>query len=134
MAWKVNDLLSTVYGLNTSLDVIEGIRSRAAHENTSAAADDHWWASKLLGDVLYVCPLIRLAQQLAAEHRNKVFGYVFEHRASFALFNDSYGAGRFSELDFLFGRPLDGSRAATDEEKELSGFIMQTWSIFARTG
>lgn len=38
------------------------------------------------------------------------------------------------EIEFVFGRPFNTSLGYTDEEREMSMKMMQTWTTFARTG
>ncbi|KAH6923685.1 hypothetical protein HPB50_005147 [Hyalomma asiaticum] len=106
----------------------------SANAKLAATANGDSWAYQLLGDLFYTCPLLRLGHELSIGEGNQVFGYVFDHRASFALVNDTTGSARFTDLDFVFGLPLDGSRAATAQEQDLSRRMIEMWSTFARTG
>ncbi|KAH8032045.1 hypothetical protein HPB51_022793 [Rhipicephalus microplus] len=138
--------LKRIYNINNGADIIDAFRKAnapdenvivpvlAAHGNYAVTASGASWASELLGDLFYTCPLLRLGRELATRERNLVSGYVFDHRPSFALFNDTTGSARFMDLDFVFGRPLDGSRAANEQERELSRRMIDMWATFAKTG
>ncbi|KAL1474412.1 hypothetical protein MTO96_037994 [Rhipicephalus appendiculatus] len=133
----LDDILPTflqrIYHINNGTEIIDAFRkANAPDENVTASGTS--WASELLGDLFYTCPLLRLGRELSMRERNLVFGYVFNHLPSFALFNDTTGSARFMDLDFIFGRPLDGSRAANVEEQELSRRMIDMWATFAKTG
>ncbi|XP_075750675.1 acetylcholinesterase-like [Rhipicephalus microplus] len=125
--------LKRIYSINNGADIIDAFRKANAPDEKVTASGASW-ASELLGDLFYTCPLLRLGRELATRERNLVSGYVFDHRPSFALFNDTTGSARFMDLDFVFGRPLDGSRAANEQEQELSRRIIDMWATFAKTG
>lgn len=38
------------------------------------------------------------------------------------------------EIEFVFGRPFNASLGYTDEEREMSMRMMETWTTFGRTG
>ncbi|KAH7939338.1 hypothetical protein HPB52_011345 [Rhipicephalus sanguineus] len=125
--------LKRIYHINNGGEIIDAFRkANAPDENVTTSGIS--WASELLGDMFYTCPLLRLGRELSMRERNLVFGYVFDHRPSFALFNDTTGSARFMDLDFVFGRPLDGSRAANEQEQELSRRMIDMWATFAKTG
>ncbi|XP_075726312.1 acetylcholinesterase-like [Rhipicephalus microplus] len=138
--------LKRIHNINNGTDIIDAFRKAnapdenvivpvlAAYGNYAVTASGASWASELLGDLFYTCPLLRLGRELATRERNLVSGYVFDHRPSFALFNDTTGSARFMDLDFVFGRPLDGSRAANEQERELSRRMIDMWATFAKTG
>ncbi|XP_065302771.1 acetylcholinesterase-like isoform X2 [Dermacentor albipictus] len=129
----VPTFLNTIYHIRNAGEVVDTFR-KATTPIYKATASVNSWALDLLGDFLYTCPLLKFGHELAASQRNQVFGYVFDHKASFALFNDTTGAARFMDLDFVFGRPLEGSRAATAQERDLSRRMIDIWSTFAKTG
>ncbi|KAK8757835.1 hypothetical protein V5799_004535 [Amblyomma americanum] len=126
------EFLQTVHHINHSTELAEVYRNSDFLPDKGDS--NSRWAMELLGDVAYTCPLLRLGQALAAEGRNQVYGYVFDHRPSFTLFNESARPSRFAELDFVFGRPLDLSRKGTPEERELSRRMIDIWASFAHSG
>ncbi|KAH6923683.1 hypothetical protein HPB50_005145 [Hyalomma asiaticum] len=131
MGYVLAMFLKLIYHINNGGEIIDAYRKTVAPVG-NATAD--YWAYELLGDLFYKCPLLRLGHELSTKGRNLVYGYVFDHRASFALFNDTTGSARFMDLDFVFGRPLDGSRMANDQEQDLSRRMIEMWSAFAKTG
>ncbi|XP_070387398.1 acetylcholinesterase-like [Dermacentor albipictus] len=132
--WMASEFLTTVFRIKLSAELADAYRSSVTTEGGDASGEGAA-VSQLLGDVLYVCPLIRLALELAAEHRNLVWGFLFDHRASFARPYDGTGAPRFSELDFLFGRVLDGSVGpASSDEQRLARELIEVWTGFAKRG
>ncbi|XP_077508705.1 acetylcholinesterase-like [Amblyomma americanum] len=126
------EFLQTVHHINHSTELAEVYRNSDFLPDKGDS--NSRWALELLGDVAYTCPLLRLGQALAVEGRNQVYGYVFDHKPSFTLFNESASSSRFAELDFVFGRPLDLSRKGTPEERELSRRMIDIWASFAHSG
>ncbi|KAH7963685.1 hypothetical protein HPB52_022413 [Rhipicephalus sanguineus] len=132
LRWMASKFLGTVFSIKLSAELADAYSSSVKAEGGNAFGNGVW-VSQLLGDVLYVCPLVRLALELAAEHRNIVWGFLFDHRASFAPPYDGTGAPRFSELDFVFGRVLDGSFGpVTSDEQRLTRQLIQLWAGFAK--
>ncbi|XP_049522468.1 acetylcholinesterase-like [Dermacentor silvarum] len=133
MDYVVPTFLNIIYHIKNAREVVDAFRKTTTpSDNVTASVDS--WALDLLGDLFYACPLLKFGYELSARQRNQVFGYVFDHKATFALFNDTTGAARFMDLDFVFGRPLEGSRAATAQERDLSRRMIDMWSTFAKTG
>ncbi|XP_064473781.1 acetylcholinesterase-like isoform X2 [Ornithodoros turicata] len=91
------------------------------------------WAHYMVSDIIYVCPLISFANYLSSKG-NRVFGYTFEHTASFSRSEDSPGTPHLQDLDFIMGVPLQEGFPATPEERALSRAMIQIWSKFAKSG
>ncbi|KAL3196132.1 hypothetical protein MRX96_045326 [Rhipicephalus microplus] len=127
--------LKRIYNINNGADIIDAFRkANAPDENVTASGAS--WASELLGDLFYTCPLLRLGRELATRERNLVSGYVFDHRPSFALFNDTTGSARFMDLDFVFGRPPgrvssgERTRAGAQSKNDRHvGHVRQDWEV-----
>nr|XP_037273468.1 acetylcholinesterase-like [Rhipicephalus microplus] len=131
MEYVVRTFLDMIYHITNASEVVDAFQNVIMpSENVTGLS----WAYELLGDLFYTCPLLRLGRELSTQARNLVFGYVFDYQATFALFNDTTGAARFSDLDFMFGRPLDGSQVANAQEKDLSRRMIDMLSTFATTG
>lgn len=96
-------------------------------EKNREAMDD------LVGDHNVICPLMHFAARYA-EQGNRVYAYLFDHRASNLLWPPWMGVPHGYEIEFVFGLPLNASLNYTDEEKALSRRMMRYWANFARTG
>ncbi|XP_065291003.1 cholinesterase-like isoform X1 [Dermacentor albipictus] len=86
--------------------------------------------SHLLGDLLYVCPTVYLAQYLSRGSENQVYTFRMNHRPSYGTAETMI---RYEDVDLVFGRPLR-EQGATDAEKSLSRDIIRAWSNFAKFG
>ncbi|KAH7939341.1 hypothetical protein HPB52_011348 [Rhipicephalus sanguineus] len=133
MEYVLPQFLNRIYHIKDAEKIVHTFQKTIA-PSQNVTASGYSWAYELLGDLFYTCPLLRLGRDLSTKARNLVFGYVFDYQASFALFNDTTGAARFSDLDFVFGRPLDGSRVASAQEQDLSRRMIDMLSTFATTG
>ena len=87
---------------------------------------------KVLQDLLMVCPMYSTATPFVG-YRD-VFMYSFDHRSSVTPFPEWMGVVHASELDLVFGRPLDKEELFTDQERQLSNVMMTAWANFAKFG
>ncbi|XP_030043211.1 acetylcholinesterase isoform X3 [Microcaecilia unicolor] len=87
----------------------------------------------IVGDQNVICPSMQFATKFA-EYSNKVYMYLFDHRASNLVWPEWMGVPHGYEIEFVFGLPLDKTLNYTPEEEELSRQIMHYWANFARTG
>lgn len=89
---------------------------------------------KILGDVLYTCPMKYLADYLS-DQRNQVYAYVFSHKPSFGPFEDtSFGPMLYDDLSYLFGGPLVDPMRASPTDQEISHQVIDLVSTFAKSG
>uniref|UniRef100_A0A6J0U495 Carboxylic ester hydrolase n=1 Tax=Pogona vitticeps TaxID=103695 RepID=A0A6J0U495_9SAUR len=128
---------------------LEGVRLGVPHANDIAAEavvlqytdwQDEYNGEKnreamddIVGDHNVICPVMQFARRYA-EHGNKVYTYLFDHRASNLIWPLWMGVPHGYEIEFVFGLPLNNSLNYTAEEKELSERMMRYWANFARTG
>uniref|UniRef100_A0A8C3S5U2 Carboxylesterase type B domain-containing protein n=1 Tax=Chelydra serpentina TaxID=8475 RepID=A0A8C3S5U2_CHESE len=95
-----------------------------------------WAMEQILGDYLFVCPVIKMARQ-EAEAGNLVYTYHFAHRTSSLSTPEWTGVPHGSELPYLFGTlaSVGGANHTTDEaELLLSQKAMQYVAEFTRSG
>uniref|UniRef100_A0ACB8EXC0 Uncharacterized protein n=1 Tax=Sphaerodactylus townsendi TaxID=933632 RepID=A0ACB8EXC0_9SAUR len=90
-------------------------------EKNREAMDD------IVGDHNVICPVMHFAARFA-EHGNKVYAYLFDHRASNLIWPLWMGVPHGYEIEFVFGLPLNNSLNYTEEEKTLSRRMMRYWS------
>ncbi|XP_076464395.1 acetylcholinesterase-like [Babylonia areolata] len=95
--------------------------------------DYHTALEKILGDLNFMCPMYSTAAPLLAGGSD-VYMYSFEHRSSISPFPQWMGVVHASELDFVFGRPLDQGHLFTERERQLSLLMMYAWANFAKFG
>uniref|UniRef100_A0A8D0GQK9 Carboxylic ester hydrolase n=1 Tax=Sphenodon punctatus TaxID=8508 RepID=A0A8D0GQK9_SPHPU len=84
----------------------------------------------IVGDHNVICPVMHFAAHFA-EHGNKVYTYLFDHRASNLIWPQWMGVPHGYEIEFVFGLPLNDSLNYTEEEKNMSRRIMHYWANFA---
>ncbi|XP_032090372.1 acetylcholinesterase isoform X2 [Thamnophis elegans] len=148
-----------IYGLpgfskdNDSLinqaDFLEGVRMAVPHGNdiaTEAVVLQYtdWQDAEngeknrdamddIVGDHNVICPVMHFATSYA-KRGNKVYAYLFDHRASNLAWPPWMGVPHGYEIEFVFGLPLNDTLNYTAQEKELSRRMMRYWANFARTG
>lgn len=96
-------------------------------EKNREAMDD------IVGDHNVICPVMHFAAHYA-ERGNRVYAYLFDHRASNLIWPPWMGVPHGYEIEFVFGLPLNRSLNYTAEEEALSRRMMRHWANFARTG
>ncbi|KAL8623008.1 hypothetical protein ACOMHN_027128 [Nucella lapillus] len=95
--------------------------------------DDYQTAlDNILGDLIFFCPQYKIKAFLPADC--EMYMYSFEHRSSVSPFPEWMGVVHASELDFVFGRPLDQGQRFSEEERQLSRLMMKAWANFAKFG
>ncbi|KAM3823944.1 acetylcholinesterase [Vipera latastei] len=130
-------------------DFLEGVRMGVPHANDIATEavvlqytdwqdEDNREKNReamddIVGDHNIICPVMHFATRYA-ERGNKVYAYLFDHRASNLIWPLWMGVPHGYEIEFVFGLPLNDSLNYTPQEKELSRRMMRYWVNFARTG
>ncbi|OQV24116.1 Acetylcholinesterase [Hypsibius exemplaris] len=90
---------------------------------------------KAVGDYYFTCNLNEQALSYAqAGHGLGIYMYTFTHQSSNLPWPKWVGVAHSSELDYVFGWPLDPKRGYTEDEVQLSKRMMKYWANFARTG
>lgn len=90
--------------------------------------------SKILNDVIYVCPTVKLANRYNVDRSNKTYLYRFSKRSRKNPWPEWLGVMHGYEIEYIFGMPwLDRSTFANDD-RELSRLMMSYWANFAKTG
>jgi len=102
--------------------------------------------NRIIGDVGFVCPSLKMADVFAEKHRN-VYVYLNNHRLSTSPWPSWYGTVHADELALIFGQPLSGRHATsvisanpwltykskyTQDERALSYDIMNYWASFIK--
>ena len=64
----------------------------------------------------------------------KVYLYLFEHRASNHPWPSWTGVLHGDEIAFIFGEPLNSTYGYNEKERQLSREMMAYWTNFAKTG
>ncbi|XP_067124812.1 cholinesterase-like [Centruroides vittatus] len=86
-----------------------------------------------LGDGLFVCPTVALAEKLW-QYDNTVYFYNFNYSHITGGYKKWEGVPHFEEIYFVFGMPFMYPEEYTDEEKYFSYQIIRLWTSFAKTG
>ncbi|XP_064476118.1 cholinesterase-like isoform X2 [Ornithodoros turicata] len=127
---------TTTHGIQTALDYLFnllGISNRDAlfKVYTNGSGKYANWAHAMVSDVLYVCPLVSFANHLASKG-NRVFGYMFDYKASFSYDLAAPRSPHLQDVDFIMGVPLQDDFDATDKERALSRAMIRMWSNFIK--
>ncbi|XP_077499267.1 acetylcholinesterase-like isoform X3 [Amblyomma americanum] len=86
-----------------------------------------------VGDILEVCPMSELAEQLHA-WKNRVYTYVLAYRPSYSSWPDAAEAVHFEDVELVFGVPLRPEVPSSDLDKQWARAMIRVWATFARTG
>ncbi|NXE53141.1 CHLE Cholinesterase, partial [Casuarius casuarius] len=87
----------------------------------------------VVGDYTMICPAVEFAKKFAQLGHNAFF-YFFEHRSSKLLWPEWMGVMHGSEIQFVFGLPLERRANYTKAEEILSRSMLRYWASFAKTG
>jgi carboxylesterase type B len=89
----------------------------------------------LIGDSLFICPSVYLAESLSQVSVCKVFYYHFTHIKQFDNhWGEWMGSPHFDDVQYVFGYPLRYPSKYSDKERELSLNLINSWTSFARNG
>ncbi|XP_077499260.1 acetylcholinesterase-like isoform X2 [Amblyomma americanum] len=86
-----------------------------------------------VGDVLEVCPMAELAEQLHA-WQNRVYVYMLGYRPSYSEWPDETEAVHFEDMELVFGMPFRPMVSSSDRDKQWARTMIHVWATFARTG
>lgn len=90
--------------------------------------------NKILGDLVYSCPSIKLANKLSEIGLNKTYFYKFNRRAQSNPWPKWLGAMHGYEIEYIFGYPWVAKDMYEYEDRLTSRKMMNYWANFARTG
>ncbi|XP_077534675.1 acetylcholinesterase-1-like [Haemaphysalis longicornis] len=121
--------LLDAYGVLDAGRLLEHYASHGQWDNHTVTVG---LAKRVLGDVLYTCPVLYLAEHVSSSRNNSVHSYVFDHKPSFSVWPDPVAA-QYEDLDFVFGVPLRQG-LGTPEEQGLSRRLIQLVAGFAKNG
>ncbi|GFT29192.1 acetylcholinesterase-1 [Nephila pilipes] len=85
------------------------------------------------GDGFFLCPDVYYAEK-CAEKGNNVYFFMWKHRPSGTPWALWMGDTHFSDVQFVFGRPLLHPSSYQEEEVQLSQKVIGIWSNFVKTG
>ncbi|KAM9853496.1 cholinesterase-like [Aulostomus maculatus] len=112
-------------------------REAAVFQYTNWADESNRMANRdslgsLVGDQLFVCPLLHFAQRYS-QRGGKTFLYLFDHRSSTNPWPAWMGVMHGDEIEFVLGRPLNVSWKYSKNEVNMTKKFMKHWANFART-
>lgn len=87
----------------------------------------------VIGDYNLICPALEFTKAFS-DLENNAFFYYFEHRSSKVPWPEWMGVMHGSEIEFVFGLPLERGANYTRAEEILSRSIMKFWANFAKYG
>ena len=86
-----------------------------------------------LGDFVTVCPSVFFGEQMSAMNFS-VYHYFFNHRPSNSKWGKWMGVVTYDEVPFIFGMPFTRPHDFSEDEREFSARMMETWVNFVRFG
>ena len=86
-----------------------------------------------LGDFVAVCPSVFFGEQMSSMNFT-VYHYFYTHRPSNSKWGKWMGVVRFDEVPFIFGMPFTKPHEYSEDEREFSARLMETWVNFIRHG
>lgn len=90
--------------------------------------------SKIISDVIYVCPTIKLANRYNVDDSNNTYFYRFSKRNQKNPWPKWMGVIHGYEIEYIFGMPWIDKENFENDDRELSRLMMSYWVNFARTG
>jgi carboxylesterase type B len=89
----------------------------------------------IIGDSGFVCPAVVLSE-VFSEFNVSVYHYLMKGRPESSNWNPWMGSTHLDEVQFVFGLPLrqDSWTKYTDNERDFSRRIIDSWTTFAKTG
>lgn len=88
---------------------------------------------RTFGDAAVACPVTIFGEYLFRMGK-KVFLYEFNQRAFNTPWGDWMGVAFSTEIPYIFGHPLRYPKAYSKDDLVISRRMIQTWSMFAKTG
>lgn len=85
------------------------------------------------GDFHLVCPTLYFIERFGPK-KGRTYYYYFYHQSRNTVFDSWMGVTHFTEVPFVFGRPMDFSSYYTKAEAQLSKSMIEMWTNFAKYG
>ena len=90
--------------------------------------------SKMVGDFVFSCPTVKLANKYSNANPQKTFFYKFDKRAKTNPWPEWMGVMHGYEIEYVFGMPWLHANLYDDEDRLISRRMMNYWANFAKTG
>lgn len=87
---------------------------------------------RLVSDWHYSCPVDHVTDTLS--QASDIFKYRFSVKNPYDMWPQWSGVNHGDELDYVFGRPLASEDMFGERDKELSRFMIEAWTNFAKYG
>ena len=121
----LNDYYNETYNLNlnTKLNL---------KQNSANLA---WFKfNKIIGDIIFSCPSIKVANKYSELNPHKTFFYKFNKRSFRNPWPKWFGVSHGFEIEFVFGVPFVHVNYFDEDDRLISLKMMNFWSNFAKTG
>lgn len=89
---------------------------------------------KIIGDIIFACPTINLANKYSEKNPEKTFFYKFNKRANSNPWPKWAGVMHGYELEYLFGMPWLNKEQFDYDDRVLSRKMINFWANFAKYG
>lgn len=88
---------------------------------------------RMFGDAAVACPVTVFGEHLSRMGK-KVYLYEFNQRAFNTPWGDWMGVAFSTEIPYIFGHPLRYPKVYSKDDLVISRRMIQTWTMFAKTG
>lgn len=130
---KFIEIVNTIFKSMSKLEREAIIFQYTDWENMSDGYLNQKMIGEVVGDYFFICPTNKFANMFA-DHGMSVYYYYFTQRTSTNLWADWMGVIHGSEIEYVFGLPLNMSLLYNARERDLSLRITQAYARFALTG
>ncbi|XP_052122869.1 acetylcholinesterase [Frankliniella occidentalis] len=130
---KFIEIVNTIFKNMNRLEREAIIFEYTDWENMSDGYLNQKMIGEVVGDYFFICPTNKFANMFA-DHGMSVYYYYFTQRTSTNLWADWMGVIHGSEIEYVFGLPLNMSLQYNARERDLSLRITQAYARFALTG
>lgn len=86
-----------------------------------------------IGDFVTLCPAVFFAENMALQNFS-TYHYFFTHRPTNSHWGRWMGVVHFDEVPFVFGLPFTKPTDFSEDEREFSARMMETWVSFIKNG
>ena len=124
--------LSANFQTNLSHTQLKMLVENTLGINGETPTDIRQQLSTVIGDFLFKCPVIKMADSLSEWPNVTVHMYYFTERSG--NWPEWIGSSHFEEVQFVFGYPLRYPHMYSVKQQEFTRRLIKTWTEFARNG
>ena len=109
--------------------------SSSSKKNNLELSNLAWYKfNKIIGDIIFSCPSIKLANKYSELRAHKTYFYKFNKRSFANPWPKWLGVMHGYEIEYVFGIPFIHNTNFDDNDRIISMKMMNYWANFAKTG